>query len=161
MTRFFATLALLALVSFGLWPYYTMFRLDQALARPQAQAIAPYVDLPALQARHKARLSRAVGQLLPDDPNNRMMGALTEGLRAFGGAALEQNLTLERVRDLLREVCARAYGHPEAGLIAATDFAFFEAADRFVIRLGKLDENPTHLILALADWQWRVVDIVR
>jgi len=163
MFRILGSLALLALVSFGLWPYYTMFRLDGALGHTNAQTLAPYVDLPAIQARYKARLGHTVQQWLPNDTGagENMRDTLAGHLSALGGAALEQALTLERVRELLRDAVARAGGTPNAGLIEATDFAFFESWDRFTIRLGKLGEGPTHVILALAKQRWQIVDIVR
>ena len=47
MARTLGYLLLLAVIGYGLWPYYTIFRLDSALLVTDPQAIAPYVDLPA------------------------------------------------------------------------------------------------------------------
>jgi len=45
--------------------------------------------------------------------------------------------------------------------MAAITFAFFESYDRFLIRLGDLGKNATHVRMTLQDKTWQITDIIR
>jgi hypothetical protein len=74
---------------------------------------------------------------------------------------LEQTITLEWVRDTLKEAAARATDKRPPYFMAAVTFAFFESYDSFIIRLGELGRNATHVRMRLEDKSWRVTDIIR
>ena len=67
--RFIGYLLLLALIAFGIWPYYSLFRLDDALGKPEVAAIQDLVDLPAIQANYKKRLTGGM-EALPVAPGS-------------------------------------------------------------------------------------------
>ncbi|MBK5941923.1 DUF2939 domain-containing protein [Halochromatium roseum] len=193
MARFLGLSILLAVVLYGIWPYYSLFRINNALQSPDAQALAPVVDLVAIQRHFKARIESGVDSLLPLDQNrqpgssqsdrsagsqhgrqsnlqdalqldaDKVLGWLAGNLKQLGDAALDQAITLDWVRSTLLAAARRA--DSEAGpqgdsrFIAAVDFAFFEGWNRFVIRLGRLGESPTFVILTLDGADWRVTDI--
>ncbi len=192
MARFLGLLLLLAIVLYGIWPYYSILRINSALADAEAQALAPLVDLAAIQSHYKARIGSSVDGLLPNDSRyqtsgqsdrqgasdsqvqtglqldaDKVIGWLSDHLKQLGDAALDQAITLDWVRSTLLAASRRADGQPapeggaQAGtsFIGAVDFAFFESWDRFVIRLGRLGQSPTFVILTLDGTQWRISDI--
>jgi len=101
--RIFGYLVLLALIAFVAWPYYEMFRLDDALGDNDMQALGQLVDLPAIRRNYKERLGKGLG-LEPGrrDPN-RALAWLQQNLQRLGDAALEKTITLEWVRDTLQD----------------------------------------------------------
>ena len=162
MKRILIYLILFAVLGYGLWPYYTIFRLDNALAERDPTAIAPYVDLAAIRANYKERLGGTMNAFVPRDNSDgeRVVGWLADNLRKLGDSALDQAITLEWVRNMLVDAASRASGDGTSRFMAGIDFAFFESWDRFVIRLGKLG-NATHVVLRLEGAEWRVTDVVR
>lgn len=162
MARILGSLLLIAVVAYGIWPYYTLFRLDTALADSDARAIAPFVDLPAVQRRYKQRLGETVGGFVPrgNSEGEQVIGWLAENLARLGDAALEQAITIQWVRNTIRTAAERATDKRPAYLIAGIDFAFFESWDRFMVRLGPVGEG-THLLFSLQGTEWRITDIVR
>lgn len=162
MARLFAYLALLAAIGYGIWPYYTIFRLDAVLSGADPKAIAPYVDLPAIQRHYKQRLDAGADRCAPraDDDSERMISWLAQNLGRLGDGALSQAITEQWVVDALRAAAARATDKRPAYLTAGIDFAFFESWNRFVIRLGPLGAE-THVVLRPEGPVWRVTDVVR
>lgn len=168
MLKLLRNLLLVLVLLFALWPYVTVFRLNSALA-PDAAAdrLVPLVDLTAIQAHYKQRLGSTVDAWLPQGgDSDEVIGWLAHNLRHLGDQALDQAITLDWVRTSLREAIERAQPQasapsPAASLLSAVDFAFFEAWNRFVIRLGALGANPTHLVLKLENARWQVTDITR
>ena len=79
----------------------------------------------------------------------------------MGDAALEQTITLKWSRDALKEAAARATDKQPPYFLAAVTFACFESYDSFIIRLGELGRNATHVRMRLKDKTWRVTDILR
>lgn len=159
MARFLGSFLLLGVLIFGIWPYYTVFSLDTALGGSDAKAIAPFVDLPAIQEHYKERLGNAVGGFLPsgNSESDRAIGWLAENLSKLGDTALDQTITLDWVRNSLRDANSEAGG----SFISGINFAFFESWNQFVIRLGKLGEHPTHVVMTLEGTDWKITDVVR
>jgi len=66
----------------------------------------------------------------------------------------------EWVRDRLRAAVVRASDKPKPYFIRATTFAFFESYDSFIIRLGELGKNASHIRMKLEDDRfWRITGI--
>jgi hypothetical protein len=158
--RLLGYLFLLVLLAFGAWPYYQVFRLDQALSDGDTGALAELVDLNAIRQNYRHRLEAGFGLLRPGAQTGEALQWLGQSLRRIGDAALEQTITLDWVRDTLRSATARATDKKPPYLIAAVTFAFFESYDSFIIRLGELGENATHIRMRLVDNRWRVTDII-
>lgn len=157
---------ILAVLLYALWPYVAVFRLGGALAKPEgpatAQALAPLVDLAAVQAHYKSRFGNTVDAWMPSgNDSDHVIGLLAKGLQDLGDTALDQTITLDWVRTSLREAVQRAAPQHPDRFLAAVDFAFFESWNRFVIRIGELGANPTHLVLTLEGYRWRITDIAR
>ncbi len=159
--RYIGYLLLLALIAFGIWPYYTVFRLDDALGKPEVSAVQDFVDLPAIQSNYKERLAGGLGVLPKTAEPGDLMGWLQENLQHLGDSALSQAITLEWVRDTLRQAANQATSQKPAYLIAGITFAFFESYDTFLIRIGELGHGATHVRMKLEGQAWRVTDIIR
>lgn len=161
MARFLVPLILLVIVGYGLWPYYSLFRLDSALATTETSRLTPLIDLAAIRAHYEDRIGDSVGGLVPqgDTDTDKVLGWIASSIEQLGSVALDQTITPGWVHDTLRNAVRRASGAPDASLINAVDFAFFEAWDQFVIRLGKLGADPTFIVMTLEQGEWRVTDI--
>jgi len=159
--RYLGYLFLLALVAFGLWPYYSVFRLDDALGKPGTSALEELVDLPAIQANYKRRLSSGLEVLPKGGDGGDVMAWLQQNLQRLGDSALSQVMTMDWVRTTLQQAAARATTQKPPYLIAGVTFAFFESYDTFLVRIGELGQGATHLRLRLEGGVWRVTDIIR
>ncbi|MBN2887474.1 MAG: DUF2939 domain-containing protein [Chromatiaceae bacterium] len=158
--RFIGYLLLLALLGYGLWPFWVVYRIDDRLAELDARGLAPYVDLPAIRANYKARLDADVNALLPATDPGKVLDWLRQNIDQLGDAALEQAITLPWVHQRLREAVSTATGQSPAYLIAGVDYAFFERHDRLLIRIGKLGLGETHVRLTREGREWRITDII-
>jgi hypothetical protein len=162
MARLLGYLLLLAALGCGLWPYYTVFRLDDAVRETDPKALAPHVDLAGIKAAYRLRIERAIPAFEPHAGAgaDQVVSWLDSNFTRLGDAALDQAITLEWVRDALREAAERTTEGRPALFIDAIDHAFFESWNRFVIRVGPLG-SETHVVLGLAGRDWRIVDLVR
>lgn len=159
--RYLLYLFLIGLVAFGLWPYTTVFRLDGALGQEDTTELAQFVDLPAIRANYKARITAGADRLLPPTDTNSTMAWIRQNLSRLGDSALDQAITLPWVRDALRQAVSEATRQSPPSLLSGIDFAFFESYDRFLIRIGDLGRNPTHVRLTLEGQEWKITDLIR
>ncbi|MCG6862099.1 MAG: DUF2939 domain-containing protein [Chromatiaceae bacterium] len=159
--RLLGYLVFFALIAFVAWPYYHVYRLDDALGKDDMQELEQLVDVPAIRRNYKERLEGGLGiQPGPQDPGSALVW-LQQNLRRLGDSALEQAITLKWARDTLKESAARATDRQPPYFMAGITFAFFESYDSFIIRLGELGRNATHVRMRLRDKTWRVTDIIR
>jgi len=159
--RFLRYLLLFALIAFIAWPYYQVYRLDNALGRDDMQNLEQLLDIPAIRRNYKERLQGGLSlpRPLPRD-TDKSLAWLQQGLRNLGDTALEQAITLPWARDTLKQAAAQATDRRPPYFMAAITFAFFESYDRFLIRLGDLGKNATHVRMTLQDKTWRITDII-
>ncbi|MGQ9658941.1 MAG: DUF2939 domain-containing protein [Thermochromatium sp.] len=158
--RFIGYPLLLLLILYGLWPYYSLYRLDGALLRPDPTELESLVDLSAIRANYKHRLEDGVSTLFPTADPDSVSGWIQQHIGRLDDSALEQAITLDWVRETLSTAVTQVTGQRLPELIDAVDFAFFEAHDRFLVRLGRLGENATHLRLTWIGTQWKLTDII-
>jgi hypothetical protein len=158
--RFIGYLLVFALIAFGVWPYYYVFRLDNALSKDDTAELATLVDLPAIRANYKSRVAAGTNLILPPADPGTALGWIRQNLERLGDSALDQAITLDWVRNTLREATVRATTQTPPYLLAGIDFAFFESYNRFLIRIGDLGRGATHVRMSLEGTDWRVTDIV-
>ena len=158
--RFLLSLFLASFLVFLFWPYYHLYRLDDALGRPDPAALAPLVDLDAIRDNTKARLTWAFG-MRDTAPGVEPLRWLQQGLQRAGEVAIEDTIDLNWVQTQLRDAVSAATERRPAYLLAAVDFAMFESWNRFIVRLGRLGYGESHLRLHLEGLTWKVTDIVR
>ena len=118
--RFIGYLLVFALIAFGVWPYYYVFRLDNALSKDDTAELAPLVDLPAIRANYKSRVAAGAGQILPPADPGTTLGWIRQNLERLGDSALDQAITLDWVRDSLREATVRATSQTPPYLLAGS-----------------------------------------
>lgn len=162
MMRILSYLILLALIGYGVWPYYTVYQLDKAIVQPATEPLAELLDLPAIRANYKQRVTAGVKDALPEnapDPHG-VMSWIGQNLTRLGDAALDQVITPEWAQRTLRDAVTESTKQTPAYLLAAMDFAFFESHNRFLIRIGDLGQGATHIRLSLIGGQWKITDII-
>lgn len=152
-----ASLVFLALLGFLTWPYYQVWQLNQALALRDQAALAPMVDLPAVREQVKRRLNKEVNGAMEEVVSNAFVDWIQDGLRRMGGDAVERLVTLDWVREQL--LSKSPPPPPLTGFLEQISYAFFEAPDRFLIRIGELGDNPVHVRLSLQGGIWRVTGV--
>jgi hypothetical protein len=146
------TLLLLVACAFVAWPYYHLWRLDQAVAMNDPAALSRQVDLEAVRQQIKRRLNKEVHSAV-GDVSNAFADWLQDGIRRMGDQAVERLVTLEWVRE---QLLSKNRPGDAAGFIDHIDYAFFDRPDGFLVRIGRLDEDPVHLRLTLKDFAWRI-----
>ncbi len=159
--RYIGYLLLFALIAFGVWPYYTVFKLDSVLSQEDTTELAALVDLPAIRANYKARIGAGADQLLPSGDANSAMAWIRQNLERLGDSALDQAITLPWVQETLRKAVTDATNQTPPYLLAGIDFAFFESYNRFLIRIGELGQGATNVRLTLDGVDWKITDIIR
>ncbi len=74
-------LVLFALVAFIVWPYYHLFRLDNALGRDDMRTLEQLLDMPAIRRNYKERLEDDLGPPTPPPRRRQLPGlAATESV---------------------------------------------------------------------------------
>lgn len=159
--RFLGYLLLFALIAFGIWPYYYVYKLDDALGKSDTTDLAALTDLSSIRANYKSRLEAGANAILPAADPASVMGWLRDNLDRLGASALDQAVTIPWVHETLREAVTRTTNQSPPYLIAAIDFAFFESYDRFLIRIGELGKGATHVRLSLRGTDWKITDIIQ
>ena len=158
--KFIYSLLFLALLAFVGWPYYHVYRIDDALGKDDLEALAELVDLQAIQQEMTQRLDAGLEATTGKPPAGSVMNWLQQNLHQVGEEAVQQNITIEWVRDRLKAAVVRASDKPKPYFIRATTFAFFESYDSFIIRLGELGKNASHIRMKLEDDRfWRITGI--
>lgn len=149
-------LLILCLLGFVAWPYYHLWRLDQAVVSNDRQALEHLVDLRAVREQIKRRLNKEVDSAV-GDVSNAFVDWLQDGIRRMGGDAVNRLVTLDWVREQL--LSKTLPGGPEPGFIDQISYAFFDRPDRFLVRIGELGEEPVHFHLSLVGADWRMTSL--
>jgi len=158
--KFVYSLLFAALLAFAAWPYYHVFRIDDALGKDDLDALGQLVDLEAIRREITRRLDAGLQATTGEPAQGSVLGWLQQNLRQAGENAVEQSITIEWVRDRLKGAVSRASDKPKPYFIGATTFAFFESYDSFIIRLGELGKNASHVRMKLeGDYRWRITGI--
>lgn len=150
---------LLALCGFFVYPYVTLYQLDRALINNDRQALRELVDLDAVRDHRSALLRRDTERLIGQGRGD-VADFFREGARLLTDKAVSDIVDLDWVRTQLRRDGRPGNRQPYPSLLGEVAHAFFESPDRFLIRLGAPEDDPTHIRLRWTDWHWRVVAIV-
>ncbi len=148
-------LLITCLLAFVAWPYYHLWRLDQAVVLNDRQALTGLVDLQAVREQIKRRLNKEVDSAV-GDVSNAFVDWLQDGIRRMGGDALNRLVTLEWVRE---QLLSKSASGTKPGFIDQISYAFFDRPDRFLVRIGVLGEEPVHFHLSLVGLRWRMTSL--
>jgi hypothetical protein len=142
----------LGLMAYVAWPYYYVWRIDQAVILDDREALGELVDLEAVRQQIKRRLNKEVDSAV-GDVSNAFVDWLQDGIRRMGTGAVERLVTLEWVR---QQLLSKTEPHHRAGFVDRISYAFFDRPDGFLVRIGELGEDPVHLRLSLTGTSWQV-----
>jgi hypothetical protein len=142
-------------LAYLVWPYAILQQLNGVLLADDRPALGQLVDIEAVRREITRKLNRdaqsAVGEV-----SNAFVDWLQEGIRRLGSSAVERLVTLEWVRSQLLGKCAAGSGE---GFLPQVSYAFFDAYDRFFVRLGDPGQRPLYLQLRLDGLDWRVIAV--
>ncbi len=149
-------IVLLALF-YAAYPYWTLYRLDQALETHDTLRLDAMIDWPSLRRNLRDDMvAAATARLLPNDADRgRRFGAdlLTAWGAALIDAAARGFLTSDALATLYDE--HRRAGEPS--LLHAIRFAFFRTPTRFEVEVStRRDDMRTRFEMTLEDGAWRV-----
>ncbi len=150
-----AATLLLIFAIFVAWPYTTLYRLDRALSHDDEAALVELIDITAIRAQMKRNIERDMSSTLGGNSHT-VLGWVKDQLNDLGGEAIEEFVDVSWIAGTL-DAAARRHG--ASGFSDSVDYAFFESWNRFIIRLGTLGDEPTHLRLCLSSAGWRVTAV--
>lgn len=138
------------LLAYAAWPYVTLWRIDRAVRGGDLTTLAGHVDLESVQSEIKRRLNKDVDSSI-GELSDSFIRWLEAAIGARGNQAVEELVTLPWVQERLE-----GPDDAGAGLLGRVTYAFFEAPDRFVARIGPASADPIWLRLALRRLDWRI-----
>ena len=97
--KFIYSLLFLALLAFVAWPYYHVYRIDDALGKDDLEALAELVDLQAIQQEMTQRLDAGLEATTGQPPSGSVMGWLQQNLRQVGANLIGVVLNAVSVRE--------------------------------------------------------------
>lgn len=150
-----STLLILAILAAIAWPYYTVYRLDRALALNDRQELEKLLDLEAIRRQLRQVLDQNIEGMV-ERYDNLLFKFLRGGVKEVGGTAYDA-LDDDWFRDTV--LTAQRRSNSRRSLLGGFSFACFERPTRFLIRAGDLGKNPVHLYMTLKHWRWRVTAV--
>ncbi|MDR3537525.1 MAG: DUF2939 domain-containing protein [Acetobacteraceae bacterium] len=149
--------ALLAVgATYVAYPYYTLYRLGEAIRHGDSVTLQAFVDWPSV----REGIKEDICDLVLDDPADASRSA---GLPPFG-ASFVRGITSNSIdRAVTPEALVAAVSTPaqrpavDAGADVHVDWAFFDDLTDFTVSLKAPGQaNPIRLQMQLRDAQWRV-----
>ena len=148
----FLVILLLFLAAFVAWPYYHVWRLDQAVIRNDRGELADLVEIKTVREQIKRRLNKEVDSAV-GEVSNAFVDWLQDGIQRMGADAVNRLVTLEWVRE---QLLSKNGPQDPPGFWHRISFAFFDGPGDFLVRIGELGEEPVHFRLSLHAGNWRM-----
>ncbi len=150
--RWIVRLLFLAIITYGILPYYSLYRLNHALTTNDVVQLDRYIDLAHVRENYKRGLHIEKGNQQEGMASTMFRGA-ANSMSAF---TVDQVVTIDWIRIELTGA-----GQNKAGnsLFDTLDHAFFESPNRFLVRLGELGDNPIMLMLRRDGLVWRLTEL--
>lgn len=143
---------ILCLAAFVAWPYYHVWRLDQAAILDDRAELNRLVDLEAVRDQIERRLNKEVNSAV-GEVSNAFVDWLQTGIQLMGSEAVERMVTLDWVRE---QLLSKTGSGGQSGFVDQISYAFFDRPTGFLVRIGELGEDPVHFRLTLEGAGWRV-----
>jgi hypothetical protein len=151
-----SSIIVLIVLAFVAWPYVQLNRLGRAIDENDEHELRRLVDVEAIRRRFKGIIDQNI-EGVTERYDNPIIRFVRGGVKELSGSSLE-SVDVAWVRNTL--FAARHYpGNQGPQLLGGFSFGFFEAPSRFLIRAGKLGQEPIHLYMSLKDWKWRVTAV--
>ncbi len=152
-----STLVILLALAFILWPYIQLKRLGEAIDENDERELRRLVDEDEIRHRLRQIVDRNIEDVT-ERYDNPIIRFVRGGVKELSGSALDV-VDLEWVRNTLYAARRHPGGYYGSPLMGGFSFAFFESPTRFLVRAGRLGEEPIHLYMTLRNWQWRVTAV--
>jgi hypothetical protein len=148
----FIAILILFLAAFVAWPYYHVWRLDQAVILNDRGELSALVEIKTVREQIKRRLNKEVDSTV-GDVSNAFVDWLQDGIQRMGAEAVNRLVTLEWVRE---QLLSKTGPQDPPGFVDQISYAFFDSPDGFLVRIGELGEDPVHFRLSLHAGSWRL-----
>ena len=143
---------LMLFLAYLAWPYFVLRQLNTALVTSDMAALGQLVDLPAVRREIVKKLNKDVDSAV-GEVSNAFVDWLQDGIRRLGSGAVDRLVTLDWVR---AQLLAKTPAGSDQGFLPLMSYAFFDAYDRFFVRIGEFGEAPVHFRMRLEGIEWRV-----
>jgi len=148
--KFLSGLIFLAIVAFLVWPYYHLYQLNNAVVSNNHAGFEKLIDIDAVRKVHQENIEWKINNT-GGMQGNVIADTIREGVKALGNTAVDTVIDTNWM-------LARLHKTP-GSLWEQLTFAFFESPTRFMVRLGKLGQEPIYVQMTMQDWYWRVTAI--
>lgn len=145
-------LLILPLALYTAYPYYTLFQLNRAVTNSDLAQMTSLVDLSSVRLAIKRRMNKEVEEII-GEPSNNFITWIQDGIHQMGSGAVDGLVNMEWIRQQLLVTKAP---QPEVSFLHEVSFAFFDAPDRLLVRVGQMGDEPVHFHLTLHHWKWRL-----
>lgn len=136
--------------AFIVWPYLNLYRLNNAVLTNNITAFEQLIDIESIRRVRKQNIEWKMqkfdgnqGSFLPD--------FIREGAKIFENVAIDRMINSQNLLASLRQINGSLWQH--------ASFIFFQSPTTFIIRLGKLVNEPLYIEMTLQGWAWRVTAI--
>lgn len=148
--RLISTLIGLLILAFLAWPYVNVYRLSSAAAAGDQATLSNLIDLESVREVRQKQLEQQINNTV-SSTGMQAGGVVSDILQGIGNLAANQQVDMVWVQQQMQGA--------QGPLWSSMNHAFFESPTRFVVRKGKLGENPTFIEMTMQDWYWRVTAI--
>ncbi|MES9833980.1 MAG: DUF2939 domain-containing protein [Candidatus Thiodiazotropha sp. DIVDIV] len=148
-------LIILIFAAFLVWPYTTVYRLEQALVHDDQQTLSEMIDVDSVREQIKRKLNKNVQSNI-GDVSNGFIDWLQSGIQRLGANAVEEMVDIHWV---IRELRSHNRRPDQGGVYDQLTYVFFDSPDRLLLRIGALDEKPVHVHLSLQGTSWRITAV--
>ncbi|RLJ19161.1 hypothetical protein DJ031_09005 [bacterium endosymbiont of Escarpia laminata] len=145
----------LLVAAYMIWPFTAVFQLDRAMQESDREAFAGLVDIPSIREQIKRKMNKDLESGI-GEVSSKFATWLQNGIQTLGNSAVEHLVDLEWAAAQLR---AHNPNPRKGGFLRQLDYAFFDAPDSLLLRIGDLGDDPVHARLTLKEWNWRVTAI--
>jgi hypothetical protein len=150
-----ASLLLLFILAFLIWPYTAVYRLDRALTLNHRLTISEMIDIESVRSQIKRKLNKNLESSI-GNVSNSFVDWVQDGIQRLGADAIDEMVNTEWVVTQLR---SHNPDPTQGGFYKQLSYAFFDGPDRLLLRIGDLDDNPVHAHLKLQGTEWRITAI--
>lgn len=164
MKKAIITLPILVIAIYILSPYYSTWKIIQAVKTGSAEQMQTYIDFPKVKDSIKQQMNLAVEQQVEEDP---MAGAMLKAFMPMMDQAVDELIHPERMAEFIQKgklqsgkrsnlagIDSKLKAMEDAEKIELSWFAFFENPSRF-----RISVNDLTLYLDLQDWHWQMTAV--
>lgn len=150
-----ASLLILSILAFLIWPYTAIYRLDRALTQNHRTTLSEMIDIQSVRSQIKRKLNKNLESSI-GNVSNSFIDWLQDGIQKLGADAVDEMVNTDWV---VRQLRSHNADPSQGGFYPQLSYAFFDGPDRLLLRIGELGENPVHAHLKLDGARWRITAV--